>query len=141
MNKAILIGNLTKDPDSGQTGSGISYCRFTVAADRNYTSNDGTKATDFLPVVTWRGLADNCSKYLKKGSKVGVCGSIQTRSYDKDGETRYVTEIVADEVQFLSSRGDSSDADVASEDLPDIPEVANKKPKFGGTVLDGNVPF
>lgn len=141
MNKAILIGNLTKDPDSGQTANGISYCRFTVAADRNYTSNDGSKATDFLPVVTWRGLAENCGKYLKKGSKVGVCGSIQTRSYDKDGETRYVTEIVADEVQFLSTKGDSSDSDFGNKDLPDLPEVANKKPQFGNVILDGKVPF
>jgi len=105
MNKAFLVGNLTKDPDVRTTGSGVSVTTFTVAVQRRFKSQDGQQATDFIPVVTWRGLADNCGKYLTKGSKVGVVGQIQTRNYDDaNGVRRYVTEIVADEVEFLTSR-------------------------------------
>ena len=102
MNKVFLIGNLTKDPELASTNSGIKFCRFTLAVSRSY-SKDGKRETDFLPVVVWRAQADNCARYLKKGSKAAISGSIQTRSYDtQDGSRRYVTEIAADEVQFLS---------------------------------------
>lgn len=103
MNRAMLIGRLTKDPELRATGSGISVCTFTLAVDR-YAKQVEEKKADFLPVVAWRGQAENCAKYLHKGSQAAVCGSIQTRSYDAtDGSKRYVTEIVADEVKFLSS--------------------------------------
>ena len=119
MNKVILIGNLTKDPEQSYTPSNICVCRFTVAVNRSYSSQNGDKQTDFLPVVCWRNQAENCAKHLKKGSKVGVSGSIQTRTYDDaNGVRRYVTEIVADEVQFLSTRNESGEGD-----LPEIPEV------------------
>ncbi len=105
MNKAIIIGNLTKDPELTQTTNGISVCRFSVAVQRKFTNSEGERETDFLNVVAWRNLADNCHKYLKKGSKAAVVGSIQTRSYDaQDGSKRYVTEIVAEEVEFVGSR-------------------------------------
>ncbi|MBR2348998.1 MAG: single-stranded DNA-binding protein [Clostridia bacterium] len=125
MNKVILIGNLTKDPEQQYTPSNICVCRFTVAVNRSYSSASGDKQTDFLPVVCWRSQAENCARHLKKGSKVGVSGSIQTRTYDdRDGVRRYVTEIVADEVQFLSTRNDGT------EDIQDIPEVvANRRPR------------
>ena len=119
MNKVILIGNLTKDPEQSYTPSNICVCRFTVAVNRSYSSQNGDKQTDFLPVVCWRNQAENCAKHLKKGSKVGVSGSIQTRTYaDANGVRRYVTEIVADEVQFLSTRNENGEGD-----LPEIPEV------------------
>ena len=119
MNKVILIGNLTKDPEQTYTPSNICVCRFTVAVNRSYSSQNGDKQTDFLPVVCWRNQAENCAKHLKKGSKVGVSGSIQTRTYDDaNGVRRYVTEIVADEVQFLSTRNENGEGD-----LPEIPEV------------------
>ena len=119
MNKVILIGNLTKDPEQSYTPSNICVCRFTVAVNRSYSSQNGDKQTDFLPVVCWRNQAENCAKHLKKGSKVGVSGSIQTRTYDDaNGVRRYVTEIVADEVQFLSTRNENGEGD-----LPEIPEV------------------
>ncbi|MBE5780674.1 MAG: single-stranded DNA-binding protein [Clostridiales bacterium] len=106
MNKAIVIGNITRDPDVRMTGSGISVCTFTVAVQRRFANQNGERQADFIPVVCWRGLADNCGKYLKKGSKVGVSGSIQTRSYEaQDGSRRYVTEIIADEVEFLDRVG------------------------------------
>jgi len=99
MNKAIIIGNLTRDPDMRTTQGGISVCTFTVAVQRRGQNAE----TDFIPVVTWRVLAENCGKYLAKGRMVGVSGGIQTRSYEaQDGSKRYVTEILADEVQFLS---------------------------------------
>lgn len=123
MNKVFLIGNLTRDPETSTTQSGIEVCRFTVAVNRNYSSGDGTRQTDFLPIVCWRSQAQNCGRFLKKGSKVGLCGSIQTRSYDgNDGSKKYVTEIVADEVQFLSTKNEQfGDA------LPDLPEVQAQK--------------
>ena len=125
MNKVILIGNLTKDPEQQYTPSNICVCRFTVAVNRSYSTANGDKQTDFLPVVCWRSQAENCARHLKKGSKVGVSGSIQTRTYDdRDGVRRYVTEIVADEVQCLSTRNDGT------EDIQDIPEVvANRRPR------------
>lgn len=123
MNKVILIGNLTKDPEQQYTPSNIAVCRFTIAVNRSYSSADGSKQTDFLPIVCWRNTAENCARHLKKGSKVGVCGSVQTRTYDdRDGVRRYITEIVADEVQFLSTRSEDS-----REDLADIPEVQQQR--------------
>ena len=113
MNKVILIGNLTKDPELSTTNSGINYCRFTLAVPKRFVSN-GDREAEFINIVVWRTQADNCHKYLKKGSKAGVVGSLQTRSYDaQDGTKRYVTEVVADEVEFLSSRNaDSSNTSV-----------------------------
>lgn len=102
MNKAILIGNLTKDPELSKTQSNISVCSFTIAVNRSYTNEAGKREADFINIVAWRALADNCAKYLNKGSKVAICGQIQTRSYeDKNGTKRYVTEVVADDVEFL----------------------------------------
>lgn len=113
MNKAILIGNLTKDPELTTTTNGISVCRFTLAISRRFTNAEGERDTDFLNIVAWRNLAENCHKFLRKGSKAAVVGSIQTRSYDaQDGTKRFVTEIIADEVEFVGSRvtgGNDSD--------------------------------
>ncbi|MBR6773723.1 MAG: single-stranded DNA-binding protein [Clostridia bacterium] len=106
MNKCIFIGNLTRDPEIQTTGNGVSLCRFSIAVNRTYQNANGERETDFINIVTWRGLADNCSKYLSKGSKVCVVGSLQNRSYeDKDGNKRYATDIVAEDVEFISSRG------------------------------------
>jgi len=141
MNKVFLIGNLTKDPESNVTTNNIAVCKFTLAIDRAYSGPDGNKQTDFLPIVCWRNQAENCAKYLKKGSKVGISGSIQTRSYERDGERRYVTEVVADEVQFLSTRNDSGSAP-ADEDLPPIPEVASKRAKTTPLAIkEDDLPF
>lgn len=102
MNKCILVGNLTRDPELSQTSSGISFCRFSIAVNRGYTNSNGEREADFINIVTWRGLAENCGKYLAKGRKVAICGQIQTRSYDdKEGNKRYATEVVADDVEFL----------------------------------------
>ena len=105
MNKVFLIGNLTKDPELSTTTNGVKFCKFTLAVSRNY-SKDGKRETDFLNVVVWRAQADNCARYLKKGSKAAVSGSIQTRNYENEGRRVYVTEIAADEVQFLSTKNE-----------------------------------
>ena len=112
MNRAVVIGNLTNEPELRSTLSGISVCTFTVAVNRRVSRDaQGQKEADFIPIVTWRGLADNCFKYLHKGSKAAVTGSIQTRSYDaQDGTRRYVTEILADEVEFLSAANNGAAA-------------------------------
>ena len=99
MNRATLIGNLTRDPDLRMTNGGVSVCTFSIAVQRRFANQQGERPADFFNIVCWRGLADNCGKYLHKGSKVGVHGSIQNRRYEaQDGTKRYVTEIIADEV-------------------------------------------
>jgi len=96
MNKAVIIGNLTRDPEARATGQGTAVTTFTVAVARRFTNAQGEKETDFIPVVTWRGLAETCAQYLKKGSKVAVMGEIRTHTYDApDGSKRYVTDIQA----------------------------------------------
>lgn len=106
MNKVILIGNLTRDPEMRTTASGMTVTRFTVAVSRNFSNQNGERETDFLNCVAWRKQAENIAKYCTKGSQVAVEGRIQTGSYDaQDGTKRYTTDIVADNVTFLGSRG------------------------------------
>ena len=110
MNKVILVGNLTKDPEFTTTSNGVSLCKFTLAVQRRYKAEGQEPETDFIPIIVWRGQAENCNKFLKKGNKAGVVGSIQTRTYDtQDGTKRYVTEVIADEVEFLNSKSTSTD--------------------------------
>ena len=105
MNKCVLIGNIAADPILKTTSTGVAVCNFTIAVQRRFANANGEREVDFLPVIVWRAQAENCAKFLKKGSKAGVVGSIATRSYDdQNGNKRYVTEIVADEVEFLSSQ-------------------------------------
>jgi len=139
MNKVIIIGNLTRDPELTQTTNGISICRFSVAVSRRFTNAEGERDADFLNVVAWRNLADNCGKYLKKGSKAAIVGSIQTRSYDaQDGTKRYVTEIVADEVEFVNS-GSNNGGNVATGDFK---EEKNEVSKLEPIQDDGDdLPF
>src|SRR5574344_492465 len=104
MNKTILIGNLTKDAEISNTTSGVAVSKFTIAVKRDYKNADGEYETDFINCVAWRKLDENVSKYLTKGKKIAVIGSIQTRSYDaQDGSKRYVTEVIAEEIELLSS--------------------------------------
>ncbi len=114
MNKVYLIGNLTRDPELTTTTSGISVCRMSIAVGRRFTNAEGSRETDFFNITAWRGTADNCAKFLKKGNKIAVSGSIQTRTYEKtDGTKGFSIDIVADEVEFLSSRNDNGDMDTA----------------------------
>ena len=116
MNKLFLIGNLTRDPEMSETATGVAFCRLGIAVNRPYQGSDGERTTDFFNVTVWRTHAENCGRYLKKGSKVAIVGSLQNRQYeDKDGNKRQVTDIIANEVEFLSVRaqGDGMDIEMA----------------------------
>lgn len=107
MQKLIFTGNLVRDPESGATPTGTSYCTFTVAVDRKFKSG-GEKVTDFFRVKAWRQLADLCAKHLVKGRKVGVVGELQASLYEaKDGTTKLSLDVNADEVEFLSPKNES----------------------------------
>ena len=112
MNKVILIGNLTRDPELTTTNGGVSVCRFSLAVTRRYANADGEREADFINIVVWRNQAENCAKFLKKGSKCAVVGRIQTSSYETpEGAKRYTTDIVADEVEFITSGARTGDSE------------------------------
>ena len=144
MNKAFLIGNLTRDPELRTLPSGVSVCTFTIPINRKFVNQQGVREADFLNIVAWRQLGETCARYLSKGRKVGVTGSIQTRSYDaQDGSKRYVTEIVADDVEFLSSVQDNNQAR-QNEAVPPPPEPMGFAPQANGgftEVEDDELPF
>ena len=109
LNRIVLIGRLTKDPELRYTGTGIAVVSFSLAVDRAFKSASGEREADFINVVAWRGLAENCSNYLSKGKLAAVDGRLQIRSYDaKDGTKRTVAEVVAEDVRFLSPKDGSA---------------------------------
>ena len=137
MNKVILIGNLTRDPELSETPSGVAVCRFSIAVSRDYANSDGTRETDFFNITVWRGRAENCGKYLKKGNKVAVVGSLQNRSYeDKDGIKRNVTDVVANEVEFLTPKSAQSGE---VDDAP-VSQVKRERPQLEA-IDDNQLPF
>jgi len=108
INRVILVGRLTKDPEYRQTPSGVSVATFTLAVNRSFTNSQGEREADFINVVVFRKQAENVSKYLSKGSLAGVDGRIQSRSYEnKEGRRVFVTEVVADNVQFLEPKNNN----------------------------------
>lgn len=108
INRVVLVGRLTKDPELRFTSSNIAVVTFTLAVNRNFTTQDGKSEADFIQCVAWRKTAENVGKYVRKGSLVGVDGRIQTRNYEaQDGTRRYITEVVCDNVRFLESRGEA----------------------------------
>mgnify|MGYP001175295149 CR=1 FL=1 len=110
MNKVILIGNLTQDPELSETSSGVAFCKFSIAVNRPFANADGDRETDFFNITTWRGKAETCAKFLAKGKKVCVVGSLQNRTYeDKSGVKRTVTDVVASEIEVLSARSDDKE--------------------------------
>lgn len=113
MNKTILMGRLTKDPELTSTSNGISRCSFTVAVDRRFKNADGEREADFIPVVAWRSTAEFVSRYFSKGQRIALVGSIQVRSWDdqQSGQRRYITEVVADEVYFADSKSSNQSSD------------------------------
>ncbi len=111
MNKVFLIGRLTRDPELRYTSSNVPTASFSIAVNRNFTNQNGEREADFINIVVWRKQAENIKNYLTKGSQVAIDGRIQTRSYDgQDGQKRYVTEVVADNVQFLDSKNSGNNA-------------------------------
>lgn len=111
MNKAILMGRLTKEPELKSTQNGISRCSFTLAVDRRFKNADGERETDFINCTAWRGTAEFITNYFRKGQRIAIVGSIQVRSYETDaGERRYITEVVAEEAYFADGYQESKNS-------------------------------
>ncbi len=111
MNKVILVGRLTRDPELKTTANGVSVCSFSIAVSRRFKNAEGNYDADFINCVAWRQQAELLSKFFAKGRMVGIVGSIQTRNYDnKDGQKVYVTEVSVDEVHFVESKGQGGDS-------------------------------
>ena len=138
MNKVYLIGNLTRDPEMRATAGGVSVCNFSIAVNRRFKDADGKQQTDFFNIVAWRQTADICGKFLMKGKKVAVSGSIQTRTYEaQDGSKRTAFDIVADEVEFLSPMGEAPGTGRAEHPAPPV-----NSPTAGFTQVDDDeLPF
>lgn len=139
INKVILIGRLTAQPELKKTSSGVSICSFSIAVQRNYKGADGSYPTDFINIVTWRNTAEFVCKFFTKGQLIGIVGSIQSRNYeDKNGNKRTAVEVVADEAQFVESKRESSYTE---------PQEFNAPPVAGGNdvefeeVEDDDLPF
>ncbi|MBO5712779.1 MAG: single-stranded DNA-binding protein [Clostridia bacterium] len=132
MNKVYLIGNLTRDPELSETSTGVAFCRFAVAVNRPFANAEGNREVDFFNVIVWRGLAENCGRFLKKGSKVAVVGSLQNRSYeDKEGVKRTATDIVASEVEFLNTNREGEEP---------VKPIKSEKPALT-EIEDDGLPF
>ena len=130
-NKVILIGNMTADPELKQTTVGASVCSFSIAVNRKYTK-DGTNECDFINIQTWRQTAEFVCKYFKKGKPILVCGQLQTRSWtDSQGNKRYSTEVIADEVSFVGNNESSTAPSVYGGNSQNFEEIPN----------DGSLPF
>lgn len=120
MNQVNLIGNLTRDPEITETSGGVKVCRFAIAVNRNYKGSDGERKTDYFNCVAWRGLAETVARYTRKGNKIRITGSIETRVYeDSQGVKRTGVDIVAQDVEFLTSRTSAED-DAANNKLQPI---------------------
>ncbi len=151
LNKVILGGRLTKDPELRKTQNGVSVVQFTVAVNRSYKSSDQQQSqADFITVVAWRATAEFVAKYFHKGSSICVLGSIQTRTYkDKNGNNAYATEVIADEVNFVDSKSDSgsrqnevSDYVPQSYGGPAYSSDSSDAPKFDESMSsDDDLPF
>ena len=110
-NKVILIGNMTADPELKQTRGGLSVCSFSIAVNRRFKNENGQQDCDFITIIAWRQQAEFVTRYFKKGMPILVCGQIQTRTWtDNQGQKRYATEVVADEVAFVGNNSSSTEA-------------------------------
>lgn len=138
MNKVFLIGNLTRDPELTETQSGIKVSRFSIAVSRNYAGADGERKTDFFNIVAWRGLGETAARYLHKGNKVAVSGSIEIRNYeDREGVKRTGIDIIASDLEFLTQKRDDNEDSGQSSARPST----GKKPALESFDDDGDIPF
>lgn len=136
MNKVFLIGNLTRDPELSETNGGVSVCRFGIAVNRRFSSQDAERQTDFFNVTAWRALGETVARFTKKGNKVAVVGSIQIRNYeDNAGQKRTYVDVIADEVEFLSPKNGGSDEEYSA------PAAPRKKPALEAFDDDSDIPF
>lgn len=136
MNKVILIGRITKNLEVKLTSNQTKYINFTVAVDRKFKDADGNRQSDFINCIAWKQTADFISKYFKKGSRIGVTGSIQTRNYEKDGQKVFVTEVLVDEVEFV----ESTKAEAKEEHRP-APEAKNEPIEEEDLNMAAGLPF
>lgn len=154
LNKAILMGNMVADPELKQTPSGVAVCSFRIGVQRRFKDANGQYASDFINIVAWRQQAEFVSKYFRKGSSIVVVGSIQTRDYtDQQGNKRYATEVVADEVSFGANKSDSQSQSPAFAGMGDYgsapaysapaaaPAAQPAAPKFEEIAGDEDLPF
>ena len=144
MNKVIMIGNLANDPEARTTQSGISQSTFRIAVQRRFANQQGVREADFFTVIAWRQTADFCNRYLSKGRRIAVEGSIQNRSYDaQDGSKRYVTEIIADSVEALGGRDEAGNGGPRPRDPGPTPPPAAPTPSANDftEVDDDELPF
>lgn len=141
MNKVFLIGRLTRDPELRYTGSNTAVASFSLAVNRNFTNQSGEREADFINIVVWRKQAENVKNYLSQGSQVAIDGRIQTRSYDDaDGNRRYVTEVVADNVEFLGTKASNNQQSQSTPVHEPTPYDFGKEPETKTTNVDSN-PF
>lgn len=138
MNKVSLIGRLTKEPEIKMTSNQTQFCNFTIAVDRRFKDANGQRQADFINCVAWRQTAVFIQKYFRKGNKIGICGSIQTRSFDdQNGQKRFVTEVLAEEVEFVESQEKSSQEEKIESEAP-----IEVNPNTGEVMNDGgSLPF
>lgn len=143
MNKVVLIGRLTKDPELRYTPSNVPTTTFSLAVNRNFTNQNGVREADFINIVVWRKQAETAKKYLSKGSLIAIEGRIQTRNYDgADGKKVYVTEVVADNFEFLESKGQRANNNIETyqtetyenEDIPTTNVSDEPYIDFGDTI-------
>jgi single-strand DNA-binding protein len=130
MNKVILMGRLTKDPELRFTsGNNTAVCNFTIAVNRQFTKQGEEKKADFLPVIAWQKTAEFCGKYSTKGQQVAVVGRLETRTWDDDaGVKHYVTEVIAEEVHFADSKKEGSGSQNHGQDIPGPGQQQNNPP-------------
>ena len=143
-NKVILIGNLTADPELKQTASGISACTFSIAVNRRYKDQNGNTECDFINIVAWRERAEFVTRYFTKGKPILVCGQIQTRNWtDSNGQKRYATEVIADEVSFVAPAENAAERKEAANPGAYIPDAYKtpSEPKFEEIPADEGLPF
>ena len=127
MNKVFLIGRLTRDPELRYTGNNTAVASFTIAVNRTYTNQAGEREADFIPVVVWRRQAESVKNYLSQGSQVAVEGRIQVRNYDdQNGQRRYVTEVIADSVEFIGSKRDNQSSGTSNYNNQSAPAQSNQ---------------
>lgn len=146
INRVILVGRLTKDPEYRQTPSGVSVATFTLAVNRSFTNSQGEREADFINVVVFRKQAENVNKYLSKGSLAGVDGRIQSRSYENnEGRRVFVTEVVADSVQFMDSKGSNQQSNQPQQQRGQAPtgnnSFTNAERHSDLDISDDSLPF
>ena len=136
-NKVILVGNMTANPELKQSTSGVSVCSFSIAVNRRFKSENGQQDCDFINIVAWRQSAEFVCKFFKKGQPILVCGQLQTRTWtDNQGQKRYATEVVADEVSFVGNSSSNTDS------KPYMPEAyTTNNQNFEEIPNDGSLPF